>query len=84
MWTRRRVRNIPKAGCDGGANDVHIQKARRPEGFPANGWMADATKENTPGGSSTEEQRSQAPIGYNSTPPNLKQALRTEPSRIYF
>src|SRR6185503_21094572 len=36
LWTRRRDRGIPAAGCDGRANAVHRQKTRRPEGF--RGW----------------------------------------------
>src|SRR5205814_972097 len=40
MWTRRPVRSIPGAGCEGRANEVRIQKTRRPEGFPANGCLA--------------------------------------------
>src|SRR6185503_20367222 len=40
LWTRRRGRSIPAAGCDGQANAVHRQKNRRPEGFRGKGRLA--------------------------------------------
>jgi hypothetical protein len=40
LWTRRRGRSIPAAGCNDRANAGHGQKTRRPEGFRAKGRLA--------------------------------------------
>src|SRR6266849_4217976 len=40
LWSRRRGRSIPAAGCDDRTNAGHGQKTRRPEGFRGKGRLA--------------------------------------------